>query len=431
MLGFLGDPHLAAPVIHVAGTKGKGSTATFISNLLTAAGYRTGLYTSPHLKNLEERFRIDNQVCGRAQLVEIADLAQIAASQVESKGGGRATFFEITTVMAFLHFARQKAKAVVLEVGMGGRLDSTNVCSPEICVITSIGLDHQAQLGNTIAQIASEKAGIIKPGARVVSSARHPDAQRVIRDVSNAKQTPLREIGRDFACDWKAVDFGSTSAGLAGVGLTHDGLGAYRVAAECHFSPCYAQSHLGPSRWQLSLLGDHQADNLAAALATLDSLADLGWKFPDASPLTHAIGQTQVPARMQIVGEQPWRLIDAAHNPDSIAATLRGLSLHFANRPQTIVFATSRDKDADAMLKMLSANPDRRLIVTQYHNNPRGLPLNELKSLANRYFSNRHPPLVEALCPVEAWELALASSSKEAVICATGSFFQAAELLQA
>lgn len=425
LLGFLGDPHLAAPVIHVAGTKGKGSTATFVSNLLSAAGYRTGLYTSPHLKNLEERFRLDNRPCGPAELVEIAESAQSAAARVESCGGGRATFFEITTAMSFLHFAQQKAQAVVLEVGMGGRLDSTNVCKPEVCVITSIGLDHQAQLGNSIAEIASEKAGIIKPGAEVITSARHPDALRVIREVAKEKATTLRVIDLDFACDWSAVDFSLSEEGpfvLTGR--------PPRLVATCRFTPGYAPSRLGPSQWQLSLLGEHQRDNLAAALATVDLLAQRGWSLPDKNLLCQAIGQTQVPARMQIVNEQPWRLIDAAHNPDSIAATLRGLAVHFGDRPQTIVFATSRDKDVESMLKLLAANPNRRLIITQYHSNPRGLPLDELESIAKQYFADGHPPLAKALCPADAWQLALETSSIDAVICATGSFFQAAELLQ-
>ncbi len=181
LLAELDDPHLAAPVIHIAGTKGKGSTASFVSQMLTAAGFRTGLYTSPHLLRLEERFQFNNQPCTSQQLVELVEETHAAADRLEAAGGGKATFFELTTAVAMLFFAKQKAQAVVLEVGLGGRLDSTNVCQPALCVITTIGLDHQAQLGNSIASIAGEKAGIIKLGIPVVSSARHPTPSRSSR----------------------------------------------------------------------------------------------------------------------------------------------------------------------------------------------------------------------------------------------------------
>lgn len=416
LLSCLGEPHLASPVVHIAGTKGKGSTATFLSELLTAAGYRTGLYTSPHIVKLEERFRVNGAPCSPDQLVALAEQTLAAADRVEAEGGGRATFFELTTALAFLHFAQQKTQVAVVEVGLGGRLDSTNVCQPTACVITSIGLDHQAQLGNTIAEIAGEKAGIIKGPASVISSARHPDARRVISDAALSRSAELRLIATDFDCIWQPL-----ASEVSGSG----------AVARCEFIPRYAQSLIGRSSWNLGLLGAHQADNLAAALATVDLLSQLGWDIPLGS-LPAAIERTQVPARLQTVGRQPWRLVDTAHNPDSVAATLAALDSHFPDQPQTIIFAASRDKDVEAMLRLLQRRCGR-LILTQYHNNPRGLPLEELAAAAERIARESdwagRAELITAANPASAWQLAIDGASPNEVICATGSFFLAAELL--
>lgn len=456
LLARLGDPHLAAPVIHIAGTKGKGSTATFIARMLSAAGYRTGLYTSPHLLRLEERFQIDHQNCSPAAFVALVELARSAAEQVEAAGLGRATFFELTTALAFLYFAQQRAEAVVLEVGLGGRLDSTNVCQPSITIITSIGLDHQAQLGYTIAAIAGEKAGIIKPRIPVISSARHADARQVITAAAERLDAPLRLIGHDFDCQWQALpDSGSALPQGPAARPAHpdqavspsqpahpSSVALQRPhAARCAFLPNYAPSHLGQSTWPLAVLGAHQGDNLAAALATVDALAEMGWQLPR-DRLAAAIGGTVVPARLEPVGHQPRRLIDSAHNPDSIAATLNALDVHFPGQPLTIVLATSRDKDADAMLRLIIGRC-QRLILTQYQSNPRGLPVAELLVAAERISqlasaADGQPPhgpahgptqLFTADTPAAAWQLASKLASPNEVICATGSFFQAAELM--
>ncbi len=413
LLSELGDPHLAAPVIHIAGTKGKGSTASLISHMLAAAGFRTGLYTSPHLLRLEERFQIDNTPCSRQELTELVASTQAAAGRVEAAGGGKATFFELTTAVAFLHFAKEKAQAVVLEVGLGGRLDSTNVCQPALCVITTIGLDHQAQLGDTITAIAGEKAGIIKRGVPVVSSARHPDAQRVIMRVAQEQQAPLRIIDRDFSGSWTPIiEPGEAS-----------------VRAEVEFKPRYSPSQLGLSQWQLSMLGQHHLDNLSAALGTIDWLMERGWTIPQGN-LAAAVTQTCVTARLQVVGQSPTRLIDTAHNADSIAATLAALDTHFPARAKCLVLATSRDKDIEAILSWVLPRCER-LILTQYHNNPRGLPLDELKQHAHALAAQlqSHAILAHAPTPAQAWQLALETTSSQDLICATGSFFLAAELL--
>lgn len=425
LLFHLRDPHLAAPVIHIAGTKGKGSTATLLAQMLTASGYRTGLYTSPHLVRLEERFRIDNRPCDEANFVHLVTETQLAADRVEAEGNGPATYFEMTTAIAMLHFAQQNVQAVVLEVGLGGRLDSTNVCQPIVSLITSIGLDHQAQLGSTIAAIAGEKAGIIKRSVPVVTSSRHPEARRVIEATARALSAPLRSLTRDFDCTWRP---------LLGLPAVNGDTQQEQATSQCEFIPRYDNSHLGHSTWSLALLGAHQGDNLAAALAAIDILAESGWKL-SLPVLAAAVARTTVPARLQTVGQRPYRLIDTAHNPDSIAATLNALDEHFPNRPVTIVLATSRDKDIEGMLRLICGRC-QRLIVTQYHNNPRGLPVDELLCLANRIVAAPGSP--DAALPTlisgekttsDAWQRAMQLASADDVICATGSFFQAAELL--
>ncbi len=438
LLAELQDPHLSAPVIHIAGTKGKGSTASLIANMLVAAGLRTGLYTSPHLLRLEERFQVNLQPCPREQLVELVEVTHEAAARVEASGGGRATFFELTTAVACLHFARHNVQAIVLEVGLGGRLDSTNVCQPELCVITTIGLDHQAQLGNTIAAIAGEKAGIIKTGIPVVSSARHPDAQRVITDVARAHQAPLRLIQRDFSGSWTPYidesngDQPSNQAphNSTFLGNSHGHGPSRRPLAQVEFHPRYADSRLGNAAWSLSMLGQHHLDNLSAALSCIDWLIQRGWRIP-VQPLREAVTQTCVPARLQVVGQSPVRLIDTAHNADSIAATLAALETHFPNKRKRLVLATSRDKDIDAILRAVLPVCDE-IILTQYHNNPRGLPLDELAQHARKIQLQLQSPaiLVEAPTPWAAWQLALDNSKPTDLLCATGSFFLASELME-
>ncbi len=205
LLELVGNPQSAYPIVHIAGTKGKGTTATVTAALLTACGLRVGTYTSPHLRRIEERIRFQGVPCTNTEFANLAQRMRSAAEQIEAEGGGKPTFFELTTAMGMLHFADKQCDIVVLEVGLGGRLDSTNVCQPTVCVITSISFDHQAQLGNTIEAIAGEKAGIIKPRVPVVCSARDPIAQQVVSDRCDLQQSLMYMVDRDFAIQWRPL----------------------------------------------------------------------------------------------------------------------------------------------------------------------------------------------------------------------------------
>ena len=195
LLEEIGSPELGLPIIHVAGTKGKGSTSAMIAAALSAAGFRTGLFTSPHLERIEQRLAIDGQACESVEFAALVERLRPAVEALDRRmaaGQAGPTFFEITTAMAFLHFQRRKVQAAVLEVGLGGRLDATNVCQPAVSVITNISFDHTQQLGNTLAAIAGEKAGIVKPGVAVVSGVVEPEAREVIRGVCGARLPPGR-----------------------------------------------------------------------------------------------------------------------------------------------------------------------------------------------------------------------------------------------
>src|SRR5262245_53566735 len=262
LLARLGDPHRRLRVLHVAGSKGKGSTAAMLAAVLGRAGYRTGLFTSPHLSAVEERFLVEGRPVAPA---ELARLLTDVRDTLERKGlpGGPPTFFELATAVGFLHFVRRRVDAAVLEVGLGGRLDSTNVCLPAVAVITSISYDHTGILGDRLALIAREKAGIVKPGRPVVSGATAPEARAVIEEVCRERRARLIELDRDFSYAFEPG----------------------RVTQE-ETVPPRVRVTMGARRWPalaINLQGEHQAANAAVAIACVEQLRTLGWHLPDAA----------------------------------------------------------------------------------------------------------------------------------------------------
>ncbi len=465
LLSLLGSPQDDYPIIHVAGTKGKGTTAALVCNALRACGLRTGLFTSPHLLRLEERIQFQGEPCSEQQLVALTNTVLNAAIVLEARGAGRPTFFELTTAMGFLHASQQSADCLVLEVGLGGRLDSTNVCKPAICIITSISLDHQAQLGNTIPEIAGEKAGIIKPDVPVICTARDQQARQVIAAVANKTGSTLHLIDRDFLVSWRAISTpASTNERVNSQNLAESesapgkvpvvSLERPVVLASTKNSPnavigfkwskdaSLAQSNpllSNQTHWSTQLLGQHQAENIAGALATLDVLTGLGWKLPK-ERIEEAIATCCPPARLQVVSREPVGIIDTAHNPASIEAAINAIDEHFSNIPRIIIFASSRDKDYRRMLELLLPSC-HHLILTAYQNNPRALPVAELQNVvkelqghglapALNHAGTTQPNVVhQAATPAAAWVLAQSLSDGTHLILATGSFFLAAELL--
>ncbi len=381
--------------------------------MLTAAGRRTGLYTSPHLQHLEERFRVDGRLADEDEFVSLVEEVRAAANRLAAEGEGEASFFELTTAMALLHFHRRGCDAVVVEVGLGGRLDSTNVCAPSVSVITSIGLDHQHVLGDTVDEIAAEKAGIVKPNVPLVCGVRRHDdphprppvdghPAEVIAEIASRHGAPLFQIGVDF--DLRATphaDWGS------------------RLDVQTHTPPLKTIAGV-----ELGTDGDHQAHNAAVAIAAVQLL----WARHAAEPparFADVLATLTCEARIErfllpgnVVG-----IIDAAHNPDSIAALGDTIRRRFADRPAAIVFGTSRDKPAATMLRQLAPLADR-LLLTRFRGNPRFVDPADLRDLAPDSIAEKIEVHDD---PLAACRAAFGSRSAGGLVLVCGSFFLAAE----
>ena len=417
----LGDPHARLPVIHVAGTKGKGSTSSMLASILSAAGYRTGLYTSPHLERTEERLVIDGQICSSDEFVELLRILQPVVDAIDDEasrctGPGSPTYFEIMTAMALVHFARQKVDAVVLEVGLGGRLDSTNIVTPAVSVITSISFDHMRQLGNTLAEIAGEKAGIIKPGVPVVTGVTQPEPLEVIERIAREQHAPLIRAGVDFEYAFHMPEE-ITSV---------DRLPRGRMQYRSHRPGEPASSYEG---LEVGLVGEHQAANAAVALATIEQLQRQGWKLDEAA-ISRGLANVRCPARIEVLRVQPTVVIDTAHNAASIDALLGVLTGSREFRRRHLVFACSKDKDAYAMLTQLWPHFDS-MILTRFANNPRAISPEELAALCQPLVEKspgKAPQLFTSPEPLAAWHVARELAQPNDLVCITGSFFLAAEL---
>ncbi|HEY76181.1 MAG TPA: bifunctional folylpolyglutamate synthase/dihydrofolate synthase [Thermoflexia bacterium] len=340
LLAMLGNPHRAYPSIHIAGTKGKGSTAAMVESALRVAGYRTGLYTSPHLHTFRERIRVGGELISREDVVALVGEIQPLVAQVPG-----VTTFEAITAMAFAYFARQGVEVLVAEVGLGGRLDATNVLLPEVAVITSLSLDHTYLLGNTLPEITREKAGIIKPAVPVVSAPQRPEAIHVIEEVSQERQAPLVEVGRDWTWDPGPFD-------LSGQSFT-----ARRVRD--------GGSDLAGEYW-IPLLGRHQLENGTTAVATLQVLRDRGFDLPSVA-VKEGLRRVEWPGRMEVLGENPLVVVDCAHNPYSAQVLRSALETWFPGRKWVLVFGASSDKNIAGMLRALLPITDYLIVTRSQH----------------------------------------------------------------
>lgn len=406
LLRRLGDPHEALKIVHVAGTKGKGSTSAMLASALTASGLKTGLFCSPHLHRLEERFRVDGLEATPDELVDLVDAVRPAVDALDS--GDRhyarrgATFFEVTTAMGLLHFARKGAGAVVLEVGMGGRLDSTNVVRPILAVITTISFDHTRQLGSTLGAIAREKAGILKRGIPAVSGVRDEEPRESIHEVARNRKTPLREVGVDFDHRYFPPEGP----------LTRPSPGRVAVRTWSREWPTLT----------LPMLGEHQAQNAAVALASLDALSEQGFSI-DPADVARGFSTLSWPARVEVLAENPLVVVDGAHNVASARALADTLRTCFPPGPLTLVFGTTREKDLAGQLKIILPLAET-IVATRYVENPRSVPPEEVLE-AVQDLDGRSAHL--ASDPAEALALARRLTPPHGLICVTGSLFLAAE----
>ncbi len=406
LLHRLGDPHKALRVVHVAGTKGKGSTSAMIASALTASGIKTGLFCSPHLHRLEERFNLDGQAATADEFVALVAAVRPTIEALDAEKDALhlrgPTFFELTTAMGLLHFARAGAKAVVLEVGMGGRLDSTNVVRPLVSVITNISFDHTRQLGSTLAAIAREKAGILKRGRPAVCGDRALAVREVIREVARQRHCPLREIGKDFSFESipPAPPVTRPTAGKVSVRTWLTDWGTI----------------------DLPLLGAHQAHNAAVAMATLDVLAEAGIVV-GREAVARGFAGLQWPARVEVMGEGPWIVVDGAHNVASAQALADTLESCFPPTPRTLVFGTTREKDLTGQLRALLPGT-MTVVATRYVENLRAVPPEEVAAAVHALGG---PPALITQNPADAIAVARRETPRDGLICVTGSLFLAAE----
>ncbi|TYT75735.1 bifunctional folylpolyglutamate synthase/dihydrofolate synthase [Desulfobotulus mexicanus] len=388
LLHTMGNPQNRFPAIHVAGTNGKGSTASLAASILQAAGLQTGLYTSPHLIHFGERFQINGQNPSPALLKKL-----VTSIEEKEDRENPATFFEFTTAMAFLLFAEALVDMAVLETGMGGRWDATNVCRPAVCIITSIGMDHREFLGHTTAAIAGEKAGIIKQGVPVITGVKQPEALDVIMQKAKACNCPIKIMGRDFHIENTGQDL-----------FTYRGRRTY--------------TNLNPG-----LAGNHQATNMALAIAALETLVERGIIASDIpQAIIHkGLADRSWPARIQQLSTNPAVILDGAHNTEA-AMALAEYIRERTPEPRILVFGVLEDKDAKAMLDLLTPLFDR--IILTRPDTPRSLDPEKLAPILPKTMPFEIcPPVSHAL------ETAMNLSKKTGCICIAGSLYLAGEVL--
>ena len=309
LLTRLGNPDAGLPIVHVAGTKGKGSTAALVGSILHAAGYEVGLFSSPHLESIEERFAINGLPCSADELVGLVDrlrpvvLAMDREADYSSDRSLSPTYFEVTTALALMFFSLRKVDVAILEVGLGGRLDSTNVCQPAVTVITNISFDHTKQLGNTLGQIAAEKAGIIKPGVPLLCGPLDKEPREVIAEIAQQHGCRMLEAGHDFSHTYHPP---------------HQ-LDRRQELGQVDFSGKFVDQAVELSGLPLQLLGEHQAANAALAVATCIELQRQGWSISPVA-IRAGLAELTLPARIEILSRQPTVLLDVAHNVASAQA---------------------------------------------------------------------------------------------------------------
>lgn len=399
LLDYLGNPEEGLNIIHLAGTNGKGSTAAFIENIYRKAGYKTGLFTSPHFFHFNERIKINGRAASTYELEEMVEEVRSAAERLsQERKYGEASFFEIITALAFLYFKRHQAEVVILETGLGGRLDATNVVKkPLISIITNISLEHTNLLGSTTAEIAEEKAGIIKDNSKVLTAVKDKDALKVIKNKAKSKSASIYILEDGF----KEI---SNSSNLDNNYL--------------YLKRNYSGSEEEPQIYEISLLGRHQAVNAALAIKTVELLQQ-SLKVSQ-NEIKAGLASTYWPGRMEKIGEKPLIIIDAAHNPaafEELAASINIAENNFSKI--NFVFSALNDKDIEKMLGSLKKFECRLNIYLAESSSFRTAALERMIQAAEKLNFN-----YEAFADLsEAAEQAFLQSSERDLIIAAGSFY--------
>ena len=391
---LMGDPQDTYPLVHIAGSKGKGSTSAMTESILRTAGHHTGLYTSPHLHTFRERMRVDGELIPHERLVELWQQARPAVEAVP----GISTF-EIITVLAWLYFASAPVDWAVIEVGLGGRLDATNIITPRACAITALSLEHTDLLGNHITDIAAEKAGIIKPGVPVVTGPQPPEAMEVLRRTAQEMDAPLTVVGEDWR--WRIQE-------QTPQGLLLDIYGPSCTIENIH----------------LPLTGAHQAINATVAVALTQAALAHAPLSPEL--IRQGLENTYWPGRLELLAQQPTLLLDSAHNQDS-ATRLRNALSTFPHRRLILLFGVSIDKDVAGMMDALGEAADAIVLTRSFH--PRAASAASLEKIVRPRFPEKAIYLSDDVAP--GLDLALSLAGPDDLILATGSIFVVAATREA
>ncbi|MFC1900312.1 bifunctional folylpolyglutamate synthase/dihydrofolate synthase [Chloroflexota bacterium] len=398
LLVRLGNPHLNTSTVHITGTKGKGSVAAMITSTLTTAGYKAGLYTSPHLHVFNERIRIDDRLISDDEVITLVEKIKPEVSRVNEKATyGTVTTFEVITALGFSHFRQQGADLQVIEVGLGGRLDATNVVRPKVCIITSISLEHTDVLGDTLAEIAGEKAGIIKPGSVVISSRQANEVNRVIEQTCRDCNTPLIKMGEDVT--WENIESSNYMQSFTVNGVKN--------------------------KYELSipLLGQYQVENAAVAVTALECLVERGFSISK-KHISDGLAKVDWPGRLQVLNRRPMVIVDGAHNPNSVQKLGEALQQYFGFTRGILIIGASADKDISGMVAELVPLFDRAIITRSIH--PRSMDVDPLVDEFRKYGTEVH--ITDDIS--DALPMALEMSGEEDIICVTGSLFVVAGAIE-
>jgi len=408
---LLGNPQRKIKTVHVAGTKGKGSVSSMVSEILTKAGYTTGLFTSPHLEHLGQRFCINGVACSEEELIELIQQIVPAVEEMDRRDTQQTdvdlkpTFFEITTALAFLYFCQAEADIAVVEVGLGGRLDSTNICEPIVTAITNIGLDHTEILGGTLELIAREKAGIIKPGIPLINGCTLEGPQQVIERIAKKRQAPIVSLSTDIQF---SSDNHSTIFPL---------LKSVSINDTCYFEDL-----------TIGIPGQHQLTNAAICLGIIHELRNQNLPITDHAIRT-GLAEVQCAGRLELIDSRPQVLLDVAHNPNSVEALAQFLTQHFPDTKLHLILSCSKDKQYEEITSLLTPL-FHSLTFTKYSRNPRAVEPHVLYQSAVTACNNLASRTQTEPSPLLAFQEATENAAENDLVVVTGSFYLIAELRQ-
>ena len=401
LMNAIGNPDQTFPSIHIAGTKGKGSIAVFCSTALQSSGYKVGLYTSPHLHDYAERIQINGTPISHQDLVDLVEQLKPIIESVP-----QITTFEITTALALAYFGYQKVDVAVLEVGLGGRLDATNVVEPAVSVISSLSYEHTYVLGNTLSEIAREKAGIIKSGIPVVVSPQVEEARQVIGRIAEERSSPLAQVGRDYL-------YRSVAQSLSGQSLLIWSADASPQAGEGDVAN---DKRVEPIRLDISLLGGHQIENAATAYSALKVFSGHALPVSD-SEIQEGFLHATWPGRFEVISKDPLIIVDSAHNRDSSFKLRLALDDYFPNKKSILIFGAGEDKDVSGMLSELMPCVHEVIATQSYH--PRAMEAEQIVDAVKQL----QMPVRIVPDIADALDVAISRATGDTLILATGSLF--------